>query len=131
MERLVYVDVCDSNGFTALHFATYNAHINIINLLLDFGANINQLSDDSLTPLALAFLLYYGNNPKDTTNTALEHTDPKIPNPRTLNVSETNTSVPSKQNVLNTSSKNQQVNFLASFESLKLDDSEKKGNLIK
>ena len=55
MQHLVYVDVCDSRGLTALHFATYNVHINVVNILLDFGGNVNQLSDDGLTPLAIAF----------------------------------------------------------------------------
>lgn len=84
MQRLVYVDVCDSQGLTALHFATYNLHINIINTLLDFGGNVNQVSDDALTPLMLAFLLYYGNDHRHTRNLALEHIDPVLPNPRVL-----------------------------------------------
>ncbi|CAF1532005.1 unnamed protein product, partial [Adineta ricciae] len=84
MQRLVYVDVCDSHGLTALHFATYQLHINIINTLLDFGANVNQLSDEHFTPLMIAFLLYYGNDYLQTVNLALEHKDPPIPNPRVL-----------------------------------------------
>ena len=82
MQRQVYVDVCDSRGLAALHFATYNVHINVVNVLLDFGANVNQLSDDGLTPLAIAFLLYYGNDPQQTVNTALEHSDPVLLIPR-------------------------------------------------
>ncbi|CAF4269806.1 unnamed protein product, partial [Rotaria sordida] len=41
MHCQVYVDICDSRGLIALHFTTYNIHINIVNLLLDFGANVN------------------------------------------------------------------------------------------
>jgi hypothetical protein len=82
LHRHAYVDVCDSRGLTALHFATYNVHINVVNVLLDFGANVNQLSDDGLTPLSIAFLLYYGNDPLQTMNTALEHTDPVLLNPK-------------------------------------------------
>ncbi|CAM4741637.1 unnamed protein product [Rotaria magnacalcarata] len=78
MHRQVYVDVCDSRGLTALHLAVYNVQINVVNLLLDFGANVNQLSDDGLTSLAIAFLLYYGNDPQKTINTALEHLDPVL-----------------------------------------------------
>ena len=77
MRRRAYVDVCDSRGLTALHFATYNGHIDVVNLLLDFGANVNQFADDGLTPLSIAFLLHYGNDPQLTINTALEHADPK------------------------------------------------------
>jgi ankyrin repeat protein len=89
MHHQVYVDVCDSRGLTALHFATYNVHINVVNVLLDFGANVNQFSDDGLTPLAIAFLLYYGNNPQQTINSALEHSDPVLLNPRSAPVVET------------------------------------------
>ena len=78
MHHHVYVDVSDAHGLTALHFSTYNVHIDIVNLLLDFGANVNQFTDDSLTPLTIAFLLYYGNDPYLTINTALEHIDPVI-----------------------------------------------------
>ena len=84
VHRLVYVDVCDARGLTALHMATYNIQLNIVNLLLDFGANVNQLSDEGLTPLMIAFLLYYGTNPQRTTNLALEHVDPPLPPPRVL-----------------------------------------------
>ena len=82
MRHQAYVDVCDSRGLTALHFATYNVHINVVNVLLDFGANVNQLSDDGLTSLSIAFLLYYGNNPQQTVNIALEHSDPTLLVPR-------------------------------------------------
>ena len=89
MHHRAYVDVCDSRGLTPLHFATYNVHINVVNTLLDFGANVNQLSDDSLTPLAIAFLLYFGNNPQQISNLALEHADPVLLVPRPTPVVET------------------------------------------
>ena len=89
MQRRVYVDVCDSRGLTSLHFATYNVHIKSVNILLDFGANVNQLSDDGLTVLSIAFLLYYGNNPEQIINSALEHTDPILTIPRPTPVIET------------------------------------------
>lgn len=82
MQRRVYVDVCDSHGLTSLHFSTYNVHVKTVNILLDFGANVNQVSDDGLTALSIAFLLYYGNNPQQTINTALEHADPMLIVPR-------------------------------------------------
>ena len=78
MHRSAYVDVCDARGLTALHFASYNAHLNVINVLLNFGANVNQLSDDGVTPLTLASLLYFGTDPEQTLNLALEHRDPTI-----------------------------------------------------
>jgi ankyrin repeat protein len=93
MRHKAYVDVCDSRGLTALHFATYNVHINVVNVLLDSGANVNQLSDDGLTPLAIAFLLYYGNNPQQTINIALEHSDPVLLVSRSIPVVETSRSI--------------------------------------
>ncbi|CAF1274041.1 unnamed protein product [Adineta ricciae] len=81
MHTQTYVDVCDSRGLTALHFATYNLHLDAINVLLDFGANVNQFTDDGLTPLSIVFLFYYGNNPYETTNRAFEHTDLVVPSP--------------------------------------------------
>lgn len=83
MRRRAYVDVCDSRGLTALHFATYNVHTDVVNLLLDFGANVNQFSDDASTALTIAFLLYYGNDPQLSINSALEHADPVVLNSRT------------------------------------------------
>ena len=82
LHRLAYVDVCDSRGLTALHSATYSLHLNLMNILLDAGCDVNQFSDEGLTSLALAFLLYYGNNPQETSNLALEHTDPPLPRSR-------------------------------------------------
>ena len=137
MRRLVYVDVSDSRGLTALHFATYKVHIDVVNVLLDFGANVNQLSDDGLTPLALAFLLYYGNNPEETINTALEHTDPIILNPRASDLTETNSMTLSKQNVTSSSSDFTSISsimdetkFSSSLEFMKLSESERKSKKI-
>jgi hypothetical protein len=138
MQRLVYVDVCDSHGLTALHFATYNGHINVINTLLDFGANVNQLSDDGLTPLSLAFILYYGNNPQDILNTALEHTDPIILNPRTSSaLIEANSIVLSKQNLTysssyftNDSTITDEIKLPSSIELMKLNDFDIKSKRI-
>lgn len=104
MERSVYVDVCDCHGLTSLHFSVYNGHIKVLNTLLDFGANVNQLSDDGLTALSLAFLLYYGNNPQQTRNLALEHSDPIILNPRPSPTTESNSLFLSRQNFIHSSS---------------------------
>lgn len=100
MHRQVYVDVCDSRGLTALHFATYNAHINVVNLLLDFGANVNQFTDDGLTSLAIAFLLYYGNDSRQTINIALEHVDPSRSISKTTHVFETRKPSPRDRTIL-------------------------------
>lgn len=130
MQRLAYVDVCDSHGYTALHFATYNVHNNVANVLLDFGANVNQLSDDGLTPLAIAYLLYYGNNPQETDNTALEHRDPLILNPRpSIEPNSMPTSKPnfnnSSTNFIADSSALGEDKFVLSLEAIKMNDVEK------
>jgi hypothetical protein len=122
MQRLVYVDVCDSQGLTALHLSTYNLHINIINILLDFGANVNQLSDDGLTSLAIAFLLYYGNDHQQTINLALEHTNPQIPNPRATPLKEKTNMISTKQNL----SIIDEVKLPESLETIKINDIDKK-----
>ena len=92
MRRAVYIDVCDSHGFTALHFTTYNVHIHVVNLLLDFGVNVNQVTDHSLSALAIAFLVHYGNDPLLTVNTALEHADPVVLPSKAASVTETSRS---------------------------------------
>ncbi|CAF2798149.1 unnamed protein product [Rotaria sp. Silwood2] len=140
MHRQVYVDVCDSCGLTALHFATYNVHINVVNLLLDFGANVNQLSDDRLTPLTIAFLLYYGNDPQQTINTALEHVDPVILTSKAISVADTRRSssknrvlqsratTNTPRNLISRASTINEDQFVSSFESIKINDIDKKNS---
>ena len=38
-------------GWTALHWASYNASVEIIELLLDKGANLNSLNNDNKLPI--------------------------------------------------------------------------------
>lgn len=38
-------------GWTALHWASYNAHVEIIQLLLDKGAELNDLNNDNKLPI--------------------------------------------------------------------------------
>lgn len=138
-QRQVYVDVCDSRGLTALHFATYNVHIDVVNLLLDFGANVNQVSDDGLTSLTIACLLYYGNDPQQTINTALEHVDPILIMPKATSVVDTRRSssrdrilqqsratTNTPRNLLSRASTIKEDKIISSFESMRINDTDKK-----
>ncbi|XP_053316406.1 ankyrin repeat and MYND domain-containing protein 1 [Spea bombifrons] len=56
---VAHVDVSDFNGNDALHTATVNGNNNIINLLLDNGADVNRQNDEGLSALALCMMAFY------------------------------------------------------------------------
>lgn len=43
VEKLIHrgVDIRDKSGYTALHYAARNGHVNVCTLLLEYGADIN------------------------------------------------------------------------------------------
>lgn len=56
---LVYVDVCDMRGHTALLGAAVNWHQGVVNTLLDNGADVNRLNNECVSPLAACHIHFY------------------------------------------------------------------------
>ncbi len=114
----------------------------MVNVLLDFGANVNQLSDDGLTSLAIAFLLYYGNNPQQTVNIAFEHSDPVLliprlpppppvietrrPSTKERSLQQSRITVGSSRNLFSRTSIIEEDKLVASIDSMEINDLEKK-----
>lgn len=57
-EHKVNVNVTDAKGNSGLFYAVVNNKLEVIRVLVQFGANLNQINDDGLTPLSLTLLNY-------------------------------------------------------------------------
>ncbi|TNN53088.1 Ankyrin repeat and MYND domain-containing protein 1 [Liparis tanakae] len=56
---LVHCDVTDSRGHSAMIAATVNCHNDVIQLLLDMGADVDKLNCEGMSALAVCHVLYY------------------------------------------------------------------------
>uniref|UniRef100_F6R8C3 Ankyrin repeat and MYND domain-containing protein 1 n=2 Tax=Ciona intestinalis TaxID=7719 RepID=F6R8C3_CIOIN len=56
---LVNPNVCDRGGSVAIVSAATNCHLDVVNILLDMGANINQVNDEGISALTACHIFYY------------------------------------------------------------------------
>ncbi|MDF2965500.1 MAG: uncharacterized protein K0Q51_888 [Rickettsiaceae bacterium] len=53
-DDLRFIEIADSKGWTALHFAAYNGDFDLVKLLVKYGAKVNILDEQGYSPMYLA-----------------------------------------------------------------------------
>ena len=56
---LVYVDVVDRMGVSALFAASIHGHVELVDFLLNEGADVNRVATSQYTPLSACYHLHY------------------------------------------------------------------------
>ncbi|KAJ8986146.1 hypothetical protein NQ317_005619, partial [Molorchus minor] len=54
----INVNLCDARGNSGIFFAAANGKSHLVPILVNFGAKLDQVNDEGLTPLSLCFLIY-------------------------------------------------------------------------
>src|SRR5258706_8049834 len=54
LQRRVDVNAAEADGMTALHWAAHRDDLEVVDLLIRAGANVNAVTDHRITPLALS-----------------------------------------------------------------------------
>ena len=58
-DTIKYINELDEKKLSPLHYAARHSNIEVMNILVENGANINKLGDDSMTPLHYAARLIH------------------------------------------------------------------------
>lgn len=53
-DKLDYASMCTAFSWTALHWAAKDGHFDVVRLLLEYGADVNAVSDTGRKPLGMA-----------------------------------------------------------------------------
>ena len=55
----IIINTADARGFTALHYAAQEDHLEVVKMLLAHGSDPNQVDQNGVAPLHMVSLLNY------------------------------------------------------------------------